>query len=94
MGTLKITFAQLEKMGFESVTDYCRALMKEPDPYGVFPETKIEVYRGDMLCLTVSSVEYGATQEPRSDGWQKYTGKRHSKGVLMRLNDQGATHIA
>ena len=94
MGTLKVTFKGLEKMGFESVTDYCRALMKEPDPYGIFPETKVEVYRDNMLCLTVSSVAYGAGIEPTGRGFQKYTAKRSSKGRLMPLQEVGATYTA
>lgn len=78
---MKITFDELEKMGYESVTDYCRYLVDNWDVYCSFSKKdKIEVYRGEMLCLTVSSIEEGAKIEPTSRGWQKHTGRRSSKG--------------
>lgn len=58
---MKITFKELEEMWFESVTDYCRYLENNwysGCDYGA--ETTIEVYRGEMLCLTVKSIEEGA----------------------------------
>lgn len=38
------------------VLDYCRKLVRE----GNAQRTKLEVYRGDVLCLTVKSVIEGA----------------------------------
>lgn len=72
MNTIKTTFDGLEEMGFESVTDFCRALIKEPGPYEVSPETKIEVYRGDMLCLTVNDIRKAAKLRPTGVGFTKY----------------------
>lgn len=39
-----------------SVLDYCRKLLKE----GENPKTKVEAYRGAMLCLTIENIEEGA----------------------------------
>jgi hypothetical protein len=77
---MKITFDWLEEHEFASVTDYCRALVKQ-DPGSLLGD-KIEVYRGDMLCLTVTDINVAAGLEPASSGWQKYTGKRLSNGHL------------
>lgn len=75
---MKITFDELEKMKCASVTDYCRVLMKkDPDKY---KDETIEVYRGEMLCLTVTNVCEAAEVEPTGSGWQKYTGRRQSNG--------------
>lgn len=64
----KITFDELEKAGYVSVTDYCRYLVtKEKD----IPN-RIEVYRNEMLCLTVNDVPLAATLEPSGTGWNKY----------------------
>lgn len=62
---MKITFNELEDRGFDSVTDYCRELMKDPGPW---LGDKIEVYRGEMLCLTVTDIPAAARLEPRSTG--------------------------
>lgn len=79
---MKITFDDLERWGYASVTDYCRDLVTYAPESGQDLKEQIEVYRGEMLCLTVSSITYGAGIEPTSSGWQKYTGKRQSKGRL------------
>lgn len=68
---LRISFEILEQWG-HSVTDYCRHLVE------TIPEDKldfkIEVYRGDMLCLIVNDIKEAATLEPDvgSAGWRKY----------------------
>lgn len=74
---LKITFYELEKMKHESVTDYCRALMNE----GLDPKTSIEVYREDMLCLTVKSIEEGSKIMPNNCQWTKYNKTRRKGGL-------------
>lgn len=68
---MKITFDYLEKNGFASVTDLCRKLVKDGSPF----ET-IEVYRGDMLCLTVTDVEKASRLMPGSSGWKTYNRTR------------------
>lgn len=45
---MRIDFKYLEDNKYNSVTDYCRVLVKQED----YPKT-LNVYRGDMLCLTV-----------------------------------------
>ena len=45
---MKITFEEMEGM---NVPKYCRKIMKE-----TFPDT-LEIYRNDMLCLTVNVAE-------------------------------------
>lgn len=56
--SIVITFDDLSTMKHESVTDYCRALMKENEDK--YKKEAVEVYRDQMLCLTVNSVEEGA----------------------------------
>ncbi len=79
---MKITFKDLEDMDFKSVTDYCRFLISEGRED---LEQTIEVYRGKMLCLTVSSVKYGASVEPRVEGGFKRFVRRPGAS-LVRLN--------
>lgn len=43
--------------------DYCRKLINE----GINPEEPLEVYRGDVLAYTVSSIGIGATKKIRED---------------------------
>jgi hypothetical protein len=66
---LRISFDILEDWGFPSVTDYCRYLVEN------IPEDKldfkIEVYRGEMLCLTVNDIQKAATLQPDVAGWRK-----------------------
>ncbi len=71
---MNITFDFLEEHKYSSVTDYCRDLVKTEG----YPEY-LYVYRGEMLCLTVN-VKKAALIEPTSSVWQKYAGKRQSKG--------------
>lgn len=61
MKTIKIQFNELwnkrtEPKNHSPVLDYCRKLVKE----GNVQRTKLEVYRGDVLCLTVKSIIKGA----------------------------------
>lgn len=80
---MKITFDWLEEHDFASVTDYCRALVRfhKNDPEFLKNKT-VEVYRGEMLCLTVKDINAAARLEPTSSGWGKHTGKRKSNGHL------------
>jgi hypothetical protein len=64
---VKLTFEELEKMGYPSVTDYCRVLVNSGTSEGT-----IEVYRGEMLCLTVTDIGEAAKIEPSSSGWRMY----------------------
>jgi len=70
---MKITFNWLEENDYASVTDYCRELVRfhKNDPDYLKNEA-IEVYRGDMLCLTVSDIEKAATIMPHNNRWAKY----------------------
>lgn len=70
---MKITFDDLERWGYDSVTDYCRHLVEYAPESGQDLKDKIEVYRGDMLCLTVQSIEEGAKLEPTGTRFAKYT---------------------
>ena len=69
----------LEDHGFESATDYARFLMRlNPERYG---KMKLKTYRGEMLCLTFSSVKYASTITATNEqGWKPYRGKK-LKGV-------------
>lgn len=73
---LKMDFKDLEEGGYTSITDYCRDIVKE----GKDLPDRIEVYKGEMLCLTVSDVGLAATLQPTSRGWKKYTSRKVSKG--------------
>jgi len=75
---MKITVEFLEEQGMDSVTDYCRYLMEHWDyPCPYHPDEKIEVYRGDMLCYTVSSIKWGASMKPNPrGGFIKYNAPR------------------
>lgn len=72
---IKVTFKELEDMKFASVTDYCRMLMEE----GYEANTIVEVYRGDMLCLTVSSIKEGAKLEPADVGFRNHRLDKYKK---------------
>lgn len=50
--TLSITFKDLEDWGYDGITDYCRYLVKEKYPLN----TKVQVSRGDMVCLLVDNI--------------------------------------
>lgn len=75
MKTIKTTFDELEKLDCPSVTDYCRLLIKQSV---LFADAKVEVYRGEMLCLTVNNVAEGTKLDVYEDG---YYGPRFVKYV-------------
>jgi hypothetical protein len=78
---MKIQVSELERMGYDSVTDYCRYLMEVWDyPCPWTPDEPIEVYRGEVLVLTGSSIRYCSTIEPNDVGFRKYR-KHRRKGV-------------
>lgn len=64
---MRITFDWLEAEGYPSVTDFCRDLVKDHQDEEI---TSIEVYRGDMLCLTVTDIRKAATLQPTDNGWR------------------------
>lgn len=66
----KTTWDELSKLGYASVTDYCRFLV-ENQPNDL-PD-RIEVYRGDMLCFSVFNVSEAAKWEPNGVDFVKYT---------------------
>lgn len=70
---IKITFDLLEAEGCESVTDYCRKIIEEDE--WDYTDSTIEVYRGDMLCLTVTDIHEAAKLEPGITNWRPYRGK-------------------
>ncbi len=45
------------------ILDYCRHLIKE----GIHPRTKLNVYRGDILALSVKTINMGAKLTVRED---------------------------
>lgn len=73
---IKTDWDELEKLGYVSVTDYCRHLVKQGDK---LPD-RIEVYRGEMLCITVTDVAVAATLEPTGLGWRLDRPTSLSKG--------------
>lgn len=72
---MKITFDWLEANKYPSVTDYCRDLVDAKSPV----ET-LEVYRGEMLCLTVD-VKRAAKLMPSNCRWIKYDKRRNRDAV-------------
>lgn len=86
---MKITFDFLEEQGFEGVCDYCRFLIKNAN----YPlDDKIEVYRGDMLCLTVTDI-YAASKltvkespTPHFDEYKEMSVKAKAALSLNRRN--------
>lgn len=64
---MKITFDWLEEHKYPSVTDLCRELVREGDADGI-----IEVYRNDMLCLTVTDIKAAATIMSKDGRWSKF----------------------
>lgn len=79
--TIRLSFKDLEDEGYPSVTDYCRDLVKNFGyQEGTIDNCKIEVYRGEMLCLTVTDIRKAATIQPDDNGWRKV-----HKHTLQRL---------
>lgn len=83
---LRTTWDELEAAGYVSVTDYCRFLVKQPDPL----PNRIEVYRGEMLCMTVTDVAEAAklmVKEDKNTGpiFVKYKDTKMSAETKARL---------
>lgn len=77
----KTTWDELESLGYASVTDYCRDLVK--DPKTPLPD-RIEIYRGEMLCMTVTNVLEASKVQPSGIGFVPYNpppSKRIRKGI-------------
>lgn len=72
---MRIDFKYLEDQRYDSVTDYCRVLVE-----GEYPET-LEVYRGDMLCLTVR-VLAASKLAPSTVGFRKWYPRKNLEGHL------------
>lgn len=72
----KTTWDELASLGYASVTDYCRFLVKE----GKKLPDRIEIYRGDMLCMTIPNVAATALVEPEGSTWRQHRPTRLSKG--------------
>lgn len=75
MWTDKITFDYLTENNYPSVTDYCRDLIKKD----AFPDV-VEVYRGDMLCLT-ADVRKAAKLAPTGTGWETYRENKNKRAL-------------
>ena len=65
MKVIDITFTFLEEEGYSSVTDFCRYLVSTG---GKFENTKIHVYRGEMLCLIVNNIYEASKLTVRENG--------------------------
>lgn len=68
---MKVSFDWLKENNYTGVTDFCRFLIKE----GSHPETVVEVYRGEMLCLVVKNIKKAAEVEVDGYTWRKYRKK-------------------
>lgn len=76
---IQLSFDTLhDELGYASVTDYCRDLVKTRDN---LDGVRIELFRGEMLCLTVNDIKYAATMQPTGRGWTKYD-KRRNRGSV------------
>jgi hypothetical protein len=73
----KIEAKDLEKAGYVSITDYCRYLV---DNHPEDLPSRIEIYRGEMLCITVPNVSVAAELEPAGVGFRQHRPERLSKG--------------
>lgn len=74
---MKITFKDLEDANCPSVTDYCRLLVSEN--LRDYSGETIEVYRGEMKCLTVDNIYIAAELEPTGTVWRKVRPRRLSQ---------------
>lgn len=82
---LKITWDELEKLGYPSVTDYCRVLVKK----GKKLPDRIEIYRGEMLCMTVTDVAEAAKIMPTGSGFISYDSTKRGRGGKGSLQPRG-----
>lgn len=64
-----------EPMNHSPAFDYCRKLIKD----GELGSTKLEVYRDEMLCLTIPSIEEGAKWAMRENDKKIDAGPRFIK---------------
>lgn len=53
---MKVQLDDIPKNTDTPILTYCRHLMNK----GFDPSTKLEVYRGDILAITVSSIKFGS----------------------------------
>lgn len=58
---VKTTWDEMESLGCEYAGAYCRLLMKQSV---LFADARLEVYRGDMLCMTFSTIAENAKLRP------------------------------
>lgn len=87
--SVKITFDDLERWGYPSVTDYCRHLVAYAPESGQDLKDKIEIYRGDMLCLTVTDIVEAAKIMPTDRGFKKYDPTKRGARRKASLQPQG-----
>lgn len=75
---LKLTFEEINQLGFEELTDYCRSLM-EAGCYS--PSTRVELYRGDTLCLVAKRIDEAAKVKVDGIYFKKYRGTHSRRGT-------------
>lgn len=63
MKTIKVDFKDLSKLANQPVLKHCRDLIVS----GEDPKTRLEAYRGDTLCLSISEIGLGAKVEVQED---------------------------
>lgn len=83
--TLDVTFDQLEKWGYPSVTDYCRYLVDDGNYDGVV----LGVWRGDMLCLIVNDVYEAAKLMPTGTDFVSYHESKRGRAFKGPLQPRG-----
>ncbi len=69
---MRSSIKELESLGYKSATDYCRDLIAEGT---VDPKEPLEVWRGEIISYTISSIEEGAKicfKENPSPHFEKY----------------------
>jgi len=76
----KSTWGGKEPMNHSPSFDYCRKVLAE----GANPDESLEVYRGEQLAYTVSSIGWGATKSIKEDKYHsphivKYVDKKMSE---------------
>lgn len=67
------TWGGMEPVNHSPGFDYCRKLIKD----GVDPNERLDIYRGDALAYTITSIGWGATMkvlenEKRGPAFKKY----------------------
>ena len=74
---IQLSFDTLHnELGYPSVTDYCRHLVKTRDD---LDGVRIEVFRGEMKCLIVNDIYKAAELEPTGSDWRTVRPKRLSR---------------